>query len=78
MTFVKLLFFTLSVLFSSELLAQEQCTTMPEPVAYTPVSSTTSKVVEYATIREVRVTRTMTTQSNNGAEIGRASCRERV
>ena len=68
-TFVKLLFFTLLASFSSELIAQEQCTTMPEPVAYTPVSSTTSKVVEYATIREVRVTRTMTTRGNNGDQI---------
>ena len=68
-TFVKLLFFTLLASFSSELLAQQECTTMPEPVAYTQVSSTTSKVVEYATIRGVRVTRTMTTRGNNGDQI---------
>ena len=69
MTFVKLLFFTLSVLFSSELLAQQasnSCTTMPEPVTYMQVSKTNSRVEEYATIRGVRVTRIMTTRGNPG------------
>ena len=59
----------LVLLFSYSGLWAQTCESMPEPVAYTQVSSTTSKVVEYATIRGVRVTRTMTTRGNNGDQI---------
>ena len=57
------------LLFSYSGLWAQTCESMPEPVPYTQVSSTTSKVVEYATIRGVRVTRTMTTRGNNGDQI---------
>jgi len=57
------------LLFSYSGLWAQTCESMPEPVDYTQVSSTTSKVVEYATIRGVRVTRTMTTRGNNGDQI---------
>ena len=59
------------LLFSySGIWAQQSCDSMPEPVTYTRIGTPTSTFVkEYADVRGVRVTRTMTTRGNPGDKI---------
>lgn len=59
------------LLFSySGIWAQQSCESMPEPVTYTRIGTPTSTFVkEYADVRGVRVTRTMTTRGNPGDKI---------
>ena len=59
------------LLFSySGIWAQQTCESMPEPVAYTRIGTpSNTSVKEYADVRGVRVTRTMTTRGNPGDRI---------
>ena len=59
------------LLFSySGIWAQQSCESMPEPVTYIRIGTPTSTFVkEYADVRGVRVTRTMTTRGNPGDKI---------
>ena len=59
------------LLFSySGIWAQQTCESMPEPVAYTRIGTpSNTSVKEYADVRGVRVTRTMTTRGNPGDKI---------
>ena len=64
--------FTIAVLLLSYsgLWAQQTCESMPEPVAYTRIGTATNKLVkEYADVRGVRVTRTLSAGNRSGDKI---------